>query len=268
MSRLHLHHHARPVAAVVVVLAFLGTTALAAAGPDSGAVEVRAGTDGVAAATGPQAAAETTAGAIGDALPPDSGSRYLVRRGDTLARVARLHAVSVEDLAALNGLHHPYRLTVGDRLSIPVAFSDLEGQPPSSLVGSDRHHRYDPLFDRWAAAYGVEAELLKAVAWRESRWRADARSHKGAVGIGQLLPSTATWTSRELIGTGLDIWDPEDNIRMSARYLRWLIEQSAGDEAAALAAYYQGISSVRRGWYIDTSEYVADIFALRPRFRA
>ena len=56
---------------------------------------------------------------------------------------------------------------------------------------------------------------------------------------------------------------------MSAAYLRHLVDRFEGDHAAALAADYQGLSSVQRyGWYGVTDTYVAKVFALRWRFRA
>jgi len=50
-------------------------------------------------------------------------------------------------------------------------------------------------------------------------------------------------------------------------YLRHLLEQTGGDEASAIAGYYQGLGSVQsRGLFDDTQQYVGNVQALRSRF--
>jgi soluble lytic murein transglycosylase-like protein len=64
----------------------------------------------------------------------------------------------------------------------------------------------------------------------------------------------------------LDPKVPEENIRLSARYLRYLLDL-VGNENAALAGYYQGLGSVRRnGLYADTIQYVQNVQFLRRYF--
>jgi soluble lytic murein transglycosylase-like protein len=122
-------------------------------------------------------------------------------------------------------------------------------------------------FDHWAATYGVPADLLKAMAWMESGWQNRVTSHTGAMGVGQLMPATVDFVCDQLLGVRLNPWDPDQNIRMSARFLRWLLDQTGGDQSRALAAYYQGLRSVRvRGVFTETIAYVQGIGALRPLF--
>ncbi|MFP3908059.1 MAG: lytic transglycosylase domain-containing protein, partial [Acidimicrobiales bacterium] len=121
--------------------------------------------------------------------------------------------------------------------------------------------------DRWSDAHGVPSDLVAALLWTESRWRPDATSTAGAVGVGQLLPSTARWVAQDLIGEPLDPHVLDDNVRISSRLLAWLIADADGDEAAALAAYYQGLTSVTRiGWHGGTEHYVAQVFEQRWAF--
>jgi hypothetical protein len=55
---------------------------------------------------------------------------------------------------------------------------------------------------------------------------------------------------------------------MSARFLRYLLDQNRGRADSALAAYYQGLRSVReRGVFAETRQYVATVLAVRPAFR-
>jgi soluble lytic murein transglycosylase-like protein len=109
-----------------------------------------------------------------------------------------------------------------------------------------------------------------ATTWMESGWQNRVVSRTGAAGIGQLMPDTARFVREILIGVpSLDVKDPEHNIRMSARYLRWLLDRSGGDQAKALAAYYQGPRSVEtRGMYADTVAYVRTVQAIQQVFRA
>ncbi|MDQ3462638.1 MAG: lytic transglycosylase domain-containing protein, partial [Actinomycetota bacterium] len=107
---------------------------------------------------------------------------------------------------------------------------------------------------------------LMAMTWLESGWQNDVVSSAGAIGIGQLMPDTVTWLEDIVIREPLDPHDPDDNIRMSARYLRWLLDRTGGDAATALAGYYQGLGAVRSsGVFPSTRVYVADVLFFRDR---
>ncbi len=118
---------------------------------------------------------------------------------------------------------------------------------------------YDELIERHAATQGVRPELVRAVIQVESGFNARARSHKGAMGLMQLMPATAA----EL---GVDNpWDPSENIRGGVTYLAGLIERF-DDERLALAAYNAGPGAVERYGqqvppYRETQEYVRKIAA-------
>jgi N-acetylmuramoyl-L-alanine amidase len=215
-------------------------------------------------------------------LGPASAS-YAVVAGDTLYGIARRFGVSVDALMAANGLRDANTLRLGQILRIPAGGgtppppTPSPGAPPSSTVlpvalfGSTAT---DPnrialigVFDRWADAYQVPRDLLKGVAFVESGWRADARSSSGAIGIGQLLPSTAAWVAASMLGDpSLDPTRAEDNIRMTARYLRYLLDQT-GDQQVAVGSYYQGLGSVQReGLRPVTQQYIARVATARAAF--
>jgi soluble lytic murein transglycosylase-like protein len=99
---------------------------------------------------------------------------------------------------------------------------------------------YQHLIEQVAEEHAVEPALLSALVEVESARRADAVSPKGARGLGQLMPATA-----ERFGVA-DPHDPEDNLRGSAQYLRWLLERYGGDVRLALAAYNAGEGTVDR----------------------
>ncbi|MDE0102033.1 MAG: lytic transglycosylase domain-containing protein [Bryobacterales bacterium] len=113
--------------------------------------------------------------------------------------------------------------------------------------------------DRVSGETGVPAELVRAVIWAESGFRQDAVSAKGAVGMMQLMPDTAT----EL---GVDPTDMTGNLRGGTRYLRQLLERYSGGSGQlvkALAAYNAGPGQVERFGGVppfpETEAYVAKV---------
>jgi len=122
------------------------------------------------------------------------------------------------------------------------------------------------LLDRAAREFGVKPSLLKALTYTESRWHQDAVSSVGAVGVGQLLPATATWLAGLMGEPGLDVRSTQDNVRLSARLLRLLLDR-AGSTTRALAAYYQGIGAVlQHGVSTGGARYAAIITARQAWF--
>lgn len=103
--------------------------------------------------------------------------------------------------------------------------------------------RYGELFRQAAASAGLDPALLQAVARQESRFTAGVESPVGAVGLMQLMPSTAS----ELVGRrleGASLKDPALNSRLGARYLRQLLEQWQGNPVLAVASYNAGPGAV------------------------
>jgi LysM repeat protein len=209
---------------------------------------------------------------------PDAGpTEYTVRGGDTVSGIARRFGVSGADIVALNGLANPDRIRIGQRLALPAGANEsstlalLAARYPSlptSIASRPERLRLVPSFERWAAHYGVAPDLLMAMAYQESGWQASVVSDKGAIGVGQLMPLTAEWVARDLIGIPtLDPYVPDDNIRMSARFLVWLLGYQ-GSEGLAVAGYYQGPRSVATiGPLRQTELYVASVSAARTRFQ-
>ena len=275
-----------------VIAGAVSVAALAAAG-SAGLYRVRAGDtlSGVASRHGVSVRALAAANGISDhdhllagaslAIPTAKpgvrqGTTYVVRSGDTLERIARRFGTTTSRLMTANGIRSANLVQLGRRLVIPAGSTAVTAStPPPRATGlpsrlRERPERlaYLPLFDRWAHAYGVPADLLKAMTWVESGWQKGKVSSTGAVGIGQLMPDTVTFVSGTLLRTRLDPRVPEHNIRMSARFLRYLLDQTGWRTDQALSAYYQGLRSVReRGVFGETRQYVAAILAFRPRFR-
>ena len=207
-------------------------------------------------------------------IPGAGPTYYEVKAGDTLSQIAVGAGVSTRQLVEANGLADANRIRVGQRLVLPAGSRSVNVDPaagynrlPSKLRANPSRLKLIPSFEKWAAHYGVPANVLMAVAYRESGWQTQIVSPKGAIGVGQILPRTAEWIAADLIQIpALDPYNPDDNIRMSARFLAWLIGYM-GSLDAALAGYYQGPGSVTsRGYFDDTKSYITNINQIRGMF--
>jgi soluble lytic murein transglycosylase len=136
--------------------------------------------------------------------------------------------------------------------------------------------RYDQIVRGHARNYELDPALLAAVIYQESKFKADARSSSGAIGLMQLLPDTAKGIAVHTGGTAFrvdDLYDPELNVRYGAWYLRHLL-QKYGDERTALAAYNAGQDNVDR-WrragqaiqFAETRAYVERVEELKKIYR-
>ena len=127
-----------------------------------------------------------------------------------------------------------------------------------------------------ARNYELEPALLAAVIYQESKFKADARSRSGAIGLMQLLPDTAKGIAIHTGGSQFrveDLYDPEINVRYGAWYLHHLLLKY-GDEQDALAAYNAGQDNVDR-WrragkgfqFAETRAYVDRVEQLKRIYR-
>ncbi len=108
----------------------------------------------------------------------------------------------------------------------------------------------------WSAATesGVPAEVIAAVIHVESRWRADAVSSAGAIGLMQLMPATAA-------SLGVNPWDLGQNVKGGARYLRDMLNHF-DSTPQALAGYNAGprrAAKIPSTWPSETRSYVASV---------
>jgi LysM repeat protein len=214
----------------------------------------------------PAAATATAPAPAAVAVPVPAPRAVEVGRGQTLSAVARSVGVTVDELARANGIRNVHRVRAGQRLLVPAGAASAASVPEGLRALPDRLVLL-PLFDAAARDFGIPADLFKAMTWQESGWRNDRVSSTNALGIGQLMPATIQFVNGVLLKAQLDPSRPEDNIRMSARFLAYLLHQNAGDVPRALASYYQGLASVRsRGPLPETLRYVANVLALRDKF--
>lgn len=230
-------------------------------------------------ATSAPLAGLVAAALLGPLAPATAASATrTVARGETLSAVAASLGVSVTALARANGITDVHRIRAGRRLVVPGPAARPAGgaaatvrsrgaRLPERLTNQPRRLAMMPLFDAAAREFGVPADLFKAMTWLESGWQNDKVSSTRALGIGQLMPDTVAFVNGVLLKARLDPRRPEHNIRMSARFLSYLLRQTKGDVDVALSSYYQGLASVRRqGPLPETRRYVANVQSLRQKF--
>jgi soluble lytic murein transglycosylase-like protein len=129
----------------------------------------------------------------------------------------------------------------------------------SDVAWSIAPARLDRLISSEAQRQGLDLSLVRAVIAEESAFNPHALSHKGAMGLMQLMPVTA-----QRFGIN-DPWPPEQNLRGGLRYLRWLLNTYRGDVPRTVAAYNAGEGTVDHYGdvppYPETQRFVARILA-------
>jgi len=148
--------------------------------------------------------------------------------GDSLVLVLRGGGEIVCDRAIVS------RVTP-DEVPYPEPEAAAPAPLPAAVAGP-----FSEIIDRVAAEQDVPVKLVRAVIQVESAYNVRARSPKGAMGLMQLMPTTA-------LELGVhNAFDPAENIRGGTAYLRQLLDRYDGDEQLALAAYNAGAGAVDR----------------------
>lgn len=106
--------------------------------------------------------------------------------------------------------------------------------------------KYDDIIDKYSTEYNVDRSLVKAVIFKESRFKDTAVSSKGAIGLMQLMPSTALWLMNKLKIEDYKIESADNNIRLGTYYLSYLMNLMDSDEEHALLAYNAGPENAKR----------------------
>ena len=157
-----------------------------------------------------------------------------------------------------------------------VTFATLQSSKPGWWERLWYPFSYQQIVRGHARNYELDPALLAAVIYQESKFKADARSTSGAIGLMQLLPDTAKGIALHTGGSRFtveDLYTPEINVRYGAWYLHHLLLKY-GDEKDALAAYNAGQDNVDR-WrragkgiqFAETRAYVARVEQLKQIYR-
>ena len=134
---------------------------------------------------------------------------------------------------------------------------------PAEMARALKSPELIALVDEIALAEGVDTHLARAIIQAESAFNYRARSKAGALGLMQLMPSTA-----ERFGV-LDPFDPRQNISGGVKYLKWLHDYYEGNLTKVVAAYNAGEGAVNRHNgippFAETRAYVPKVLDLYHR---
>ncbi len=252
----------------------LSVSQLAAANGLSPEAQLVAGT--ALAIPAAEAGAEAEPADVAAAASPEVGGAYVVQPGDTLSAIAARAGISVESLAALNGLEPEGVLLAGSVVRLAGAASGTpvssEGEPATvPAVDSAPYPTEETISPSEVGAIaeedGVPSSFAEAIANQESGFNNAFRSGSDARGVMQILPGTWSWIGHNLAGTELDPASASSNVRGGVLMLHWLLGETGGDPALAAAGYYQGLESVRsQGELPETEQYVSSVLAQQARF--
>jgi soluble lytic murein transglycosylase-like protein len=155
-----------------------------------------------------------------------------------------------------------YQLIYKSRYTKPKGWVDS----PSAAYWRLNPSAFDDLIRSTASQHGIDPSLVRAVMHAESGFNPQAVSPKGAAGLMQLMPATAS-----RFGVS-NIYDPLENVRGGVAYLRFLLNLFDGDVRLAVAAYNAGEGAVKKFGgippYDETITYVARVMNLHGRYRA
>jgi len=147
---------------------------------------------------------------------------------------------------------------IASRVVTPKVISPISPPPPPvSKPHPEPSATVNKLVDSIARQHDLEPSLVDSVIRVESNYNTNAVSPAGAMGLMQLIPSTA-----RRFGVN-DTFHPQQNIEGGVRYLKYLMELYHGDERLALAAYNAGEGAVAKYKgippYPETQNYVYQV---------
>jgi N-acetylmuramoyl-L-alanine amidase len=117
--------------------------------------------------------------------------------------------------------------------------------------------------------HGVNPYLVMGLVWHESGWQASVVSSAGAVGVMQVMPSTAAVDGPKLLNRAVNLYDPGDNIDLGTAIIKHNLDAYNNDLAKALCAYYAGGGAVTE-WATmraDCRHYVWAVYNAAIMFR-
>lgn len=217
-----------------------------------------------------------------------------VRSGDSIYSLAVHYRAWTREIASLN---HVSTLRVGQRIRIPIVTSVMRkaeqaaiaqakraaSAPPRKAVRQPTRRTYAQRmkaagWSNWAMSqsqirsiivatarhHGVDPLLALAIGWQESGWHQPLVSSAGAIGVMQLLPSTASWMGA-YAGRSLNPRHTRENILAGVLFLKYLGNLAGPHHRnQIIAGYYQGMTALgkKRFWYEDTKRYVRSVSAI------
>jgi N-acetylmuramoyl-L-alanine amidase len=194
---------------------------------------------------------------------------HTVEPGESLWSIAAQDGLSVDQLAAANGLSPDASLVAGTTVLIPPApppspspSGDSSGACVWRCASTVHPHPTDETVTpeqvgSVAARYGMSAPLVQSIAWNESAFSNAAVSGAGARGVMQIIPDTWNFIDQQLADRPLDAASAIDNVEAGVIYLHHLYHLKDGDGDATVASYFQGPN--RESLLPETQTYLHEI---------
>jgi len=202
-------------------------------------------------------------------MPPDAlAATQRVQQLQTLIAQARQGGSTAGFAAALAAASAGP--AAGQSAAPPQASAQSAALPAASAAStasaaSAGSSPYDATIAQVAAREGLDPAVLHGLIQQESGFDPSARSSAGALGLTQLMPSTAA-----SLGVAEPL-NPTQSIEGGARYLKEMLERFGGNTADALAAYNAGPGAVQQYGgvppYAETQEYVSKVMANANAYR-
>lgn len=134
--------------------------------------------------------------------------------------------------------------------------------------------RYKKHVEYYAKRFHVEKSLVLAVIYCESSFVKDKVSYAGAVGLMQIMPSTAKYVCEMLGKNEYDLFDEKDNIEIGVKYLSYLFEKYKSEEYV-LYAYNGGEGTLlkwlesgdKEFWYKESVNYYKKVERVKKKYK-
>lgn len=161
-------------------------------------------------------------------------------------------------------MKHVLMLVLALTSALPLAAADRAVSRPAPLVVNGfpgaMSSSMAAIINEAASKFGVDPNLIAAVAWQESRFSPTAVSRIGAEGVMQLKPKTA-----RALGVS-DSFDARQNVLGGTKYLRQLLDRFKGNTELALAAYNAGPELVAKVGPRATNEAVNYVAMVKSHY--
>jgi len=152
-----------------------------------------------------------------------------------------------------------------DAQMVNNTLSILQNADFRSIFRHKKERLYHPIILQEADRHEIDPALVKAIIMAESGYNPNAISDKGAIGLMQLMPSTAQALGVE------DAFNPQQNISGGVRYFKKLVNRFDGNIKLALAAYNAGSKKVRHYQgippYKSTHHYIEKVFKYYKQYK-
>ncbi|WP_229711369.1 lytic transglycosylase domain-containing protein [Pectinatus frisingensis] len=108
---------------------------------------------------------------------------------------------------------------------------------------------YEITIEKYARQYNIDDSLVAGIVLAESRFIPDAKSHRGAIGLMQIMPETGRWIASNIDDKTYNdnkLYDPETNIHYGVWYLSFLMKEFNRNEILTIAAYNAGHGQIEQ----------------------